>query len=530
MEKYRNNVVDRNGNVLPGASVLVKTYPAGTTATIYSDNGVTSVNNPLTTDAYGQFAFYAADGRYSLTISGSNITTYTIDDIPLLEDPADGSAALADPSGASLVGFIQAGTGAVARTVQDKERETISSEDFSLAGETTQDLQLQRAIDYAISSGKKRVTLNTPHTLNGPVTIASNTNPLIVDGNGVKITLDDNTAGFIIKGLRHHLRCMEFAQPNLSLTPTAIKVTADATYTNTQHTKLEFLRGVNVYRGIQATMPSPAQVCYRTHIINCEFENFNLQKTWPGSFGFSFDGPTAGNAAGNDSDITGGLVKGYEKNVIVQNSVGMEINDLSNDLGGVGIRYDGGSHLRVIGGYNEYSDTIIEAVNNPTYLYWFAPTVSNYTNFLTGTINQIVVGQPPIGGFTGGGVDFVTGPWKSTVGGVAEAYATNGVKIGDLSGIANVAAIKGIYTTTLTHSFGSIAAGGNANTGAVSVPGATANSMVNVTCINGSLPNGSLGFFGTPSGSNTIIVFCQNVANGAITADNLQLRITVFEF
>lgn len=85
MQKYQDSVQDRNGNAVVGASVLVKTL-AGATATIYSDNGVTAASNPLTTDSKGHFEFYAANGRYTLEISGAGLTaTHTVTDI-LLDD------------------------------------------------------------------------------------------------------------------------------------------------------------------------------------------------------------------------------------------------------------------------------------------------------------------------------------------------------------------------------------------------------------------------------------------------------------
>lgn len=72
MQKYQNNVLLSPGGIaVPNASVLVLNYPGGTTATIYSDNGVTVAANPLTTDANGAFGFYAADGHYSLQITGN---------------------------------------------------------------------------------------------------------------------------------------------------------------------------------------------------------------------------------------------------------------------------------------------------------------------------------------------------------------------------------------------------------------------------------------------------------------------------
>lgn len=89
MQKYRDVVIASDGSAVSGASVTV-TLLAGSTPTIYSDNGSTVAANPLTTDGSGGFSFYGADGRYSLSISGAGITTTTVTDI-LLEDPASAS-------------------------------------------------------------------------------------------------------------------------------------------------------------------------------------------------------------------------------------------------------------------------------------------------------------------------------------------------------------------------------------------------------------------------------------------------------
>lgn len=88
MQKYQNNVQNTSGDAVAGALVRVLTYPAGAVASIYSDNGVTPAANPLTTDRLGAFAFYAANGRYSLEISGQNFVTQTLTDIALM-DPSD---------------------------------------------------------------------------------------------------------------------------------------------------------------------------------------------------------------------------------------------------------------------------------------------------------------------------------------------------------------------------------------------------------------------------------------------------------
>lgn len=85
MQKYQNNLLTNKGQVLVGVSVLVTNYPSGTTATIYSDNGITVAANPLTSDSNGSFAFYAADGHYSLQITGTGIVSTTISDILLVD-------------------------------------------------------------------------------------------------------------------------------------------------------------------------------------------------------------------------------------------------------------------------------------------------------------------------------------------------------------------------------------------------------------------------------------------------------------
>lgn len=90
MQKYQSVVQYNSGVAVAGANVTVKNYPSGTTATIYSDNGVTPAGNPLTTDSAGRFSFYAADGHYSLEITGVSLTPYTVSDV-LLEDVSEPS-------------------------------------------------------------------------------------------------------------------------------------------------------------------------------------------------------------------------------------------------------------------------------------------------------------------------------------------------------------------------------------------------------------------------------------------------------
>lgn len=93
MQRYFDAVQNRAGDALVGASVMV--YIGGTTtpATLYSDNGVTPTANPLTTNVDGEYAFYAANGTYTLVITAANYDSETKPGTVLF-DPTDVGAAL----------------------------------------------------------------------------------------------------------------------------------------------------------------------------------------------------------------------------------------------------------------------------------------------------------------------------------------------------------------------------------------------------------------------------------------------------
>ena len=81
---YHNLVVDVTTGI--GTSATITVYDAGTTdlATIYSDADGTSESNPLSTDAYGRFVFYVDPGEYDIKVSGTGITTYTLEDVSIM--------------------------------------------------------------------------------------------------------------------------------------------------------------------------------------------------------------------------------------------------------------------------------------------------------------------------------------------------------------------------------------------------------------------------------------------------------------
>lgn len=99
MKKFFGLVTDFQGNVVPNSTITVLNYPSLTSASIFSDNGVTPKSNPFTaTELDGRYDFYAANGRYRVNIdppAGANLGASRIVDLLLFDyadvDPEDQS-------------------------------------------------------------------------------------------------------------------------------------------------------------------------------------------------------------------------------------------------------------------------------------------------------------------------------------------------------------------------------------------------------------------------------------------------------
>ena len=191
MQRYTNFIASTTATnstltVLSNASCVV--YIAGTlgAATLYSDNGVTPLANPFLSSATGMIDFYAANGRYDVVVSKTGYLSVTISDIELDD--------LLAPSGSNSVGYLPAGTGAVASTVQTKLRESVSVIDFG--ADSTGVADSTAAIQAALNAGFKSVyvppgsykfsTLTLPTTF-GFVFFGSGTSSVLVQtGAGIK--------------------------------------------------------------------------------------------------------------------------------------------------------------------------------------------------------------------------------------------------------------------------------------------------------------------------------------------------------
>ena len=139
MQKYFNNYAGATGIAIKGAEVIV-TKADGSPAAIFSDNGVTPITT-LLTGADGEFAFYAANDTYTITLRKRGLKDEVVAGVQLY-DPMD--------DGAATLGFQPAGAAAVPRTVQEKLRESVSVKDFGAVGDGIADdaEAIQAACNY----------------------------------------------------------------------------------------------------------------------------------------------------------------------------------------------------------------------------------------------------------------------------------------------------------------------------------------------------------------------------------------------
>ena len=99
MIKYQNSVASTiDGTPIIGAQVLVTiSGQTGQEADVFADsNGTTQLTQPLVTDQQGSFFFYAADGRYTVTVSAAE-TTISQTDITIVDSLSVKNRALLAP-------------------------------------------------------------------------------------------------------------------------------------------------------------------------------------------------------------------------------------------------------------------------------------------------------------------------------------------------------------------------------------------------------------------------------------------------
>jgi hypothetical protein len=130
-----------NGEPLSGGKLY--SYAAGTTtplSTYTDESGLIANTNPVILDPRGEASVWLGTNSYKFKLTtAADVELWTVDNISAAATAADFDAfktALAAPTGSNLVGFIQLGTGATARTVQTKLREIeLSVTDYGAVGD-----------------------------------------------------------------------------------------------------------------------------------------------------------------------------------------------------------------------------------------------------------------------------------------------------------------------------------------------------------------------------------------------------------
>jgi hypothetical protein len=193
MQAYQDNISAKvNGTLTPilGVQVTVTDTSTGKPAALYSDNGVTVLAQPLTTDETGYFGFYAANGHYSLSFASPQIKLGPR--VVQLYDPADDQpltqAQAAAASGASKLGYGQ-------RTVENKLGEFVSVKDapFNAKGDGVTDdtASIQAAINALSAAGGGVLWVPVGFYPYSQVTLKSN---ITIDGSGTLVQSQAPTA------------------------------------------------------------------------------------------------------------------------------------------------------------------------------------------------------------------------------------------------------------------------------------------------------------------------------------------------
>lgn len=233
-------------NGLPLAGGLLNTYAAGTStplATFTDSSGLTPNSNPiqLGSDGWPPSEIWLTTGvAYKFVLTDSlGLNPKTFDNIIAGDPSAAGSlaTALAASSGSSLVGFIQAGTGAVARTVQTELRTTFRPEQFGAVGDNvTDDLAAFNATVAAIPAAGGEIVLTPGKTyrLSGTLTYPTTNTKTVLQGRGATIRADHN--GHCIDAIsqnenysRHVFENLVIQGPNVSYPMSAPQLAGTST-------------------------------------------------------------------------------------------------------------------------------------------------------------------------------------------------------------------------------------------------------------------------------------------------------------
>jgi len=227
MQRHEDVVLNQIGTPIPGVTVTVRVQNAtpgsGALATIYSDDGTTIISgSAVTTNTFGRFFFFAPDGKYDLTATGSGITTYTLADIEIAdvtERFSSDSGWTVDTQTVGIWNNIRVVDGAKFTTIQAAHDDLPSTGGYIFvpSGDRTfsSDLTLSKPVaiiaDIGVwTLGTNRILIRSDNvTLIGPTPglINLSTGQLVFDYDGTSSAVDmgdgtTDTDGLLLENFR----------------------------------------------------------------------------------------------------------------------------------------------------------------------------------------------------------------------------------------------------------------------------------------------------------------------------------------
>lgn len=217
-----------NGAGVPLVGGKVYTYDAGTSTprVTYQDAAGTAPNtNPVVLDARGEATIFW-DGSYKVVLKDSlDNTIWTVDGVSSgagsvsATDPTGGAhwtsvqgfiTYLVSSAGSSVIGFIQAGAGAIKRWLQDKMRAKVSVEDFGAVGDGVTDDTA--AILAALASFGA-----TAGTLEFERSFYKITAPILVSLSGMKLVAKSPLGAYLLTSNGQTFDLMRIAGSNVEV-------------------------------------------------------------------------------------------------------------------------------------------------------------------------------------------------------------------------------------------------------------------------------------------------------------------------
>lgn len=148
--------------------------------------------------------------------------------------------------------------------------------------------------------------------------------------------------------------------------PIFIALQNETVVTNTGKFTFQDIEARNIYRCIYVYMTTGGGASnFRHRFLNCKITNFsNGAKLWAGSYGIRLDGDTNGDSAGNDTQLIGTEVIGYETGLFT-NGFGTKMIGGAVDGNYYGVTLSGATVFTSTNVYFEYNEYCYNYTNLP---------------------------------------------------------------------------------------------------------------------------------------------------------------------